>query len=142
MPVGELRTYNSSFSFPLFIFYLSGQSYCGTSSCVIKFPAVPCKLKKERDSIKFVSQLGGVAESLKLGWDQGEKKTRNMNIRDSKAPGKGVWMGRDEAQNCQGRQGCASEEGADPTEASCNNDMADPLPPQMLTCCLSFAPSK
>lgn len=84
---------------------------------------MPCKLKKERDSIKFVPQVGGVAESVKLGWDQGEKKIRNMNIRDSKAPGERLWMDRDEAQHCQGRQGCASKDGADPTVASCNNEI-------------------
>lgn len=132
--------YNSSGFFPFFIFYWNGQSYCGTGSCVISFPAVPWKLKKGRDSIKFLPQVGSVAESLKLGWDQGEKKTRNTNVRDSKVQGGRLWVDGDEAQHCQGRQGWASEEGADPAAASCNNDMADLLPFQMLICCLSFPP--
>lgn len=80
--------------------------------------------------------MGSAAES---GWDQGEKKTRDMNIRESKVLEERVWVDRDEAQHCQGRQECASEEGADPTAASCNNDMADLCPLQMLICCLSFS---
>lgn len=89
MPIWELKNIQRFIFFPLLLFFIEvANSYRGTGSCVISFPAVPCTLRKERDSIKFLPQVGSTAELQKLGWDQGEKKTRNTNIRDSKVPGR------------------------------------------------------